>query len=234
MRIFNFDRLVAGYYSSITEKYPRLTAWEFVWDWVQQDVPWTRLASKEMRQRTALHLGFYLANWGMLRGSSDLLRVNLDFFEDLVVHLFDGRRVPSAFWDLQFTDFAPEAKKREQACDLFDKAKAALVSFESTDIWTNTLVTKILLGLWGQIPAFDVNVNAGLRTYLREHPEYTVKNKTWVSSATLTGLASIAADNRWQLRTPRKTRHGHHRYPAGKIIDMAFFQYGWNLLRPKD
>ncbi len=227
MKTFNFDRLVADYYSNITkEKYPRLMGWEFVWDWVQQDVPWTHLASEEMRQTTALHLGFYLANWGMLRGSSDLLRVNLDFFEDLVVHLFDGRRVPSDFWDLQFTDFAPEAEKCEQASDLFDKAKAALVNFEDTDIWTNTLVTKILLGLWGQIPAFDLNVNTGLRAYLKEHPEYTVRNKMRVSSATLTDLASIAADNRWRLATPHKTRHGRHRYPAGKIIDMAFFRYG--------
>src|SRR5208283_4994737 len=107
MKSFDFDRLVADYYDNIAKNgYPRLMAWEFLWDWVQQkDVSRTDLvASREKRQTTALHLGFYLANWGMLRGSSDLLSVNLDFFEDLVVRLFDGRRVPSDFWDLQFTD----------------------------------------------------------------------------------------------------------------------------------
>jgi hypothetical protein len=228
---FNFEKLVSGYYANIAgARYPRLMGWEFLWDWVQSNRKWEDLASRDRRQTTALHLGFYLANWGMLRGSSGLLNTNLDFFEDLVVRLFDGKCVATGFWDTTLKDFLPDASRHAEACDGFDAAVQTIAEFDPEIVsGTGTLVSKILLGLWGQTPALDTYFNAGLKDYLRSHPEDRVLDRTFPSSRTLSGVAGIVGRNGW--RTPKyKTHHGQNPYPLGKIVDMAFFQHGWKLL----
>ena len=92
--LFHFDKLTNEYYQSANgDSYPRLRGWEFLWDYVQDQNEWSDLIAENKIEKTALHLGFYLANWGMFRGSSGLLNTNIDFFIDLSVHLF--QEIPS-------------------------------------------------------------------------------------------------------------------------------------------
>jgi hypothetical protein len=69
----------------------------------------------------------------------------------------------------------------------------------------------------------------GLAQYLRAHMHHRIRNKLKMSAATLTDLATIVEANRWSL-SGYATRHGRNPYPAGKIVDMAFFQYGYGIL----
>jgi hypothetical protein len=225
---FDFNKLVSKYHLQIEEgKYPRLMGWEFLWDWVQSRRSWNSLASKGAKRTTALHLGFYLANWGMLRGSSGLLNVNLEFFEDLVEMLFAGRAIPTVFWDMKLEDFAPDAASHGRACDYFDKAISAMTKFSEEVSWTGTLISKVLLGLWGQCPALDTYFSVGLKAYLDSHSHLHVRSRLFPTSRTLSDIAKVVEYNGWSSSTYR-TRRGRFAYPIGKIVDMAFFQYGYD------
>src|SRR5436190_18517706 len=51
----------------------------------------------EALQLSCLHLGFYLASWGMLRGSSDLLQRSVSNFIPLVKVIATS---PAAIWEM--------------------------------------------------------------------------------------------------------------------------------------
>lgn len=207
-----------AYYSRATyDKYPRLRAWEFLWDHIQSIPTWNAVANDKNLEKSALHIGFYLANWGMFRGSSELLNVNIKFFEDLTSLLF--KEIDGEFWNLTLYDFTEDNKLAQCALDdALDKIRG----FECQRIsWTDTLVTKLLLGVWGQCPARDTNFNAGFGHFLQARP-YARTPRT--SGRYLVYLNQIKVTEGWTM--PRYRTTGDNEYPPGKIIDMAFFEYG--------
>ncbi len=108
----------------------------------------------------ALHLAFYLASWGMYRGSSFLLQ-----HYDYTVHiqavkiameytqLFDINplRDRDTYLNLLFGKDGVYTKLSNYYSDLHQKALGINNSYDSSI----TLITKILLGIFGCIPAYD-------------------------------------------------------------------------------
>lgn len=206
-------------------RYPRLMAWEFIYDYVwAKSRKWEDLIHPDNLDTTALHLGFYLANWGMYRGSSALLnRSNLNLMKELSKLLMTGKG--AELMNLSLDDFKSQdadcQAARNQA--LFNDV---LKIFENKKLsgysWTDTLVTKILLGVWGECPALDRYYLAGVRKY------YPRRNLTNVSGSALTSLADLIEGE--GLKFPSKriaTQTGNLLYPKGKLMDMAFFQAGF-------
>jgi hypothetical protein len=202
-------------------RYPRYQAWEFLWEYLHDNGSFREAAAPDKIEQTALHLGFFLANWGMLRGSSNLPNTNLAFFVDFVRHL-DGN-VPHAFWGLEFDEFRTEPAK---AGMLFEKTVKVITGFEGGDAarvsWTETLITKILLGIWGQCPAIDSYYKIGFRLYTREQG---LRLGPACNGRYLTRLAELAFKHSWSLAGFSSHRKGLA-YPPGKVLDMAFFNYG--------
>lgn len=228
---FNSKSYALAYYKRIeAAPYPRLKAWEFLWEYVWTfDGNWKALTSAKNIEITALHLGFYLANWGMYRGSSQLLKnSNLDLLKDLVKLLFSGSA--PQLYELSLSDFYPSVEasqlKRNQA--LLDAVVASIKAFQGTEIsWTNTLVTKILLGIWGEYPALDRFFNAGR---VDRYPH--VSSMREVSGKGLTALAGIVEKNK--LKFPElRTQKSQLSYPAGRLLDMALFELGFQLEQEK-
>lgn len=214
----NLKRYADAYYRRSTEdRYPRLRAWEFLWDHVQSIPTWAQIAETKNIQQSAYQLGFYLANWGMFRGSSALLNVNIRFFEDLVGHMFSD--LDADFWDLELASFSDDDS---DVIEIFDSGIQHIVEFEKDRIsWTDTLLTKILMGVWGQCPARDTYFSQGFSEFLKRK-KYGRQRKT--SGRYLQYLNQIKAAEGWEM--PVYTTLEDNHYPAGKIIDMAFFQYG--------
>ena len=105
-----------------------------------------QLADPRQIQTSCLQISFYLASWGMLRGSSLLLQKSIKFYEPLIQYI---ARTPRDLWEIDVDNYSPEnirlllASRRE----IF----YALQPCNATD----TLVTKIMLGVFGNVPAFD-------------------------------------------------------------------------------
>ncbi len=98
-------------------------------------------------EKSCLVLGFYLASWGMLRGSSFLLQKSIKYFQPLIEYY---AKLDKAVWEIDIDQYSNE--NIEQIMDIYDKTKGLIIADNRTHL---TLVTKILLGVFGFIPAFD-------------------------------------------------------------------------------
>ena len=116
--IFDAEAYATDYYENIKpsehNNHPRLKAWEFIYEYIWDERrTWRDLVLGEQLDTTALHIGFYLANWGMFRGSSGLLQnSNLDLMKAMGKLLFTGRG-PDLL-ELTMDDFLPEAPNLKQ------------------------------------------------------------------------------------------------------------------------
>ena len=215
---FQYKYAVSYFERAVNDKYHRLRAWEFLWDHLQSIPTWKGIANVKNLEKSALHLGFYLANWGMFRGSSELLNVNIKFFEDFVSVLFTD--IDSEFWDLTLDDFR---KENLVAQETFDHAVKIICDFENKRIsWTDTLVTKVLLGVWGHCPARDTVFKKGFSKFIKRS-HYGRQPRT--SGRYLVYLNQVKQKESWAM--PKFQTIAGNNYPPGKIIDMAFFEYGW-------
>lgn len=104
-----------------------------------------RLAEPEYLQTACLHLGFYLASWGMYRGSAQLHRYNSAALVEainLVAH------APEDLWEIDV------ARYDSATIDVVLNFKNALANCVPGG-HSDTLTSKIMLGVFGCVPAFD-------------------------------------------------------------------------------
>lgn len=108
--------------------------------------------SKSDNNYASLILGFYLASWGMYRGSSFLLRdytytIHNGIVDILLKHKIQNQQEPIA---------------SEKLFNLIEDIKDYYKKFNKNTI-SDTLVSKIIMGTSGLIPAYDVNVKRSLQ-----------------------------------------------------------------------
>lgn len=168
------------------------------------------LASSENIQVSCLHLCFYLASWGMLRGSSPLLGKSLKYYETVIklIAKFDRR-----IWDIDVPDYNNE---KDSALLLKCRDKISMALGHDSEI----LATKVLLGVFGCTPALDKNfakafhiwhlTRKSLQTlyrFYRDHKDvldgFDVKTIDYTTGK----------DKKW-------------RYSKAKLIDMIGFSVG--------
>lgn len=222
---FDANIYAETYYKNIQPSpgndYPRLKAWEFLYEyiWDESRADWADLTSDDQIETTALHIGFYLANWGMFRGSSGLLQnSNLDLMKALAKLLFEGQG--PELLELSMHDFATGAPKLADHQKTLDSLLDSMSSLASNVSWTNTLKTKILMGVWGECPALDRFYIAACRELFPRRPFITT-----ASGKGLTALVGVVQE----LNLPSlhlKTGRLKLPYPTARVMDMALFQYG--------
>ncbi|WP_439239896.1 hypothetical protein [Lonepinella sp. BR2474] len=100
----------------------------------------------------------YLSSWGMLRGSTFLFQKNPAALKELVQFIIDDKN--KALWAISLDDYPANYQK---LTDLYTQIHSILVRI-AKDVSeklgkekrvTITLVTKILLGVFGIVPAYD-------------------------------------------------------------------------------
>ena len=167
------------------------------------------MATPQNIQVSCLHLGFYLASWGMLRGSSKLLQRSARHLVGIVETIAATDR---GMWDIDADSYSePNIQLLfGQARDL-QRANAGM---------SDILVTKIMLGVFGNVPAFDTNFKKGfgVRKFglksLRKVGAFYLENRDAVEKYRLPTLDFVTGG-------PTQRR-----YTRAKVIDMAFFVKG--------
>ena len=173
----------------------------------------------------SLQLAFYLASWGMYRGSSFLLqkdyRVHIPVVEELLKTQYDclsgiecrdlkSRYVQEQLEKLSLfmTDFYGTIRKNVKK----EEIKAQL---------STTLITKILMGVLGCVPAYDRYFIEGIKSRKITIANYNIKS--------LLGLAEFYEKNRDRLESARKQLSVYGMpYPQMKLLDMGFWQIGFD------
>ena len=169
------------------------------------------LARGDQLELSCLHLGFYLASWGMMRGRGGLHGRSLQELVRVVQAIADE---PAATWQLDVPGYSETGIGAVLA--LADRIRAAY-TFTASPV----LVTKTMLGVFGCIPAFDRFFRLGF-------------GDAALDRATLTMISDFYTANKSALHATRiptldfTTRTDTRRcYTQAKIIDMIFFQEGY-------
>ena len=179
----------------------------------------SELASEAHIQRSCLHLGFYLASWGMYRGSGELYKFSSVALSDVVSIV---SRAPQTIWNLDVEGYSADSISELLAFG--EKLRRAFPSrsvrsrFRATD----TLVTKTLLGVFGNTPAFDSYFKKGMgctqfdERSLSRVSRYLEKYRDIVEGARVSVRGFDGAPNKF-------------RYSQAKVIDMIFFARGGGI-----
>jgi len=179
----------------------------------------SELASKTHIQRSCLHLGFYLASWGMYRGSGELYRFSSAALSD-VVSIVSG--APPAIWNLDVEGYSADS-----ISELLAYAEKLRRAFPSSSVKprfraSDTLVTKTLLGVFGNTPAFDSYFKKGMgftrfdEKSLNCVRRYQERYRDIVEGARVSVRGFDGAPNKF-------------RYTQAKVIDMIFFARGGGI-----
>ncbi len=174
------------------------------------------LCSSEHMQTSCLHLAFYLASWGMFRGSSFLLERSVRHFEETVelIAKFDNR-----IWSIDVDKYTDE-----NVGILLDFKKQLILTLGEKNRPSDTLVTKIMLGVFGNTPAFDGFFGAAFGIWtLGKRSQRRIKgfydqNRVEIDSYKIPTFGFDTG-----VETKRL-------YTRAKIIDMIGFTEGQNLV----
>ena len=157
---------------------------------------------------SCLQLGFYLASWGMLRGSSELLRRSLRYYVPLVKALAE---MSEDVWNLDVPRY-----DKDSLLLLLESVRKVRGAFEHRA--TDTLVTKIMLGVFGCVPAYDTDFRRGLGMYTLGTPSLMCVRAFYDEHA-----REIEA-SRPRTLDFSTGEESERRYPVAKVIDMVLVQ----------
>jgi hypothetical protein len=164
----------------------------------------------EALQLSCLHLGFYLASWGMLRGSSELLQRSVRNFIPLVEVIANAA---PAIWEMDAHLYG------DGSCPIIFET-ADLVQAALPDGASDILVTKVMLGTFGCVPAFD--------TYFKKGFGVSTFSRKALSKigAFYTDNAEVIDRNRVYTLEFESGAASQRTYTRAKVIDMIFFVAG--------
>jgi hypothetical protein len=171
----------------------------------------------------SLHLAFYLASWGMYRGSSFLLKKDYRIHIPVVKILLQQQY--KCLYDIECIELKKtEVQNKLRELEMSIKNEYAVIrkSVKKTDVQkdvSNTLITKILMGTLGCVPAYDRYFVDGVKAL-------KVTTGTY-SKESLIGLVDFYKENQDRFEEARKNFWiGDLQYPQMKVLDMGFWQYG--------
>ena len=201
----------------------------------------------------ALHLAFYLASWGMYRGSSFLLQYDYKIHERAVEHILNPEY--EKLWDITIENIdkldKEEIKSKlasvtEQLMEVYNKYKSTAIKKisqgdgklderdkELEENITDTLVTKILLGTFGCVPAYDRYVVSALKRIGIKETKFIKKHK--LNEKAFDAIWEFCIESKTTLKEVynsfKKLPEGlnHKKYPIMKILDISLWQYGIDL-----
>jgi hypothetical protein len=190
----------------------RASSFDYCFNYFQQaheDGALLDLCSSERLETSSLQLGFYLASWGMFRGKAQLLRHSSRFYEPLLNAIATA---DDAIWSIDLWDY-DDATTRMIVSES-DRIRDALFPKAS-----QTLVTKVMLGVYGCTPAFDSYFRRAfgrsfsykslllLHDQFREHRDLVESCRPYTLDFATGGCSE-------------------RKYTAAKIVDMHYFIAG--------
>jgi hypothetical protein len=173
-------------------------------------------------EKSCLTLGFYLASWGMFRGSSFLLQKSLRHFQPVISYI---NNLDKSYWEIDVDKY--DNYNIQKIIEAYSDLKDLFIPTEKAHL---TLITKVLLGVFGFIPAFDNNFCNSFRRvslYQCGFRKVNVKSLMHIKNfydsnfETIDNLSKITLTT--DFKTGQKTKIN---YPKAKIIDMFGFITG--------
>lgn len=166
----------------------------------------------------ALHLAFFLASYGMYRGSTVLLQKDYKFLIPVIKKL-RSPELSTGSPSNSVTD-ACGAAAAEAAWTRLGIMESFLREIGVDQRSIGILSTKIMLGTWATVPAFDTSLRAALRAADIGKATYSKRNF-------LTVFAYLHRNApAFQAQVDRFHTEGFSHYPAMRVIDALLWHLG--------
>ena len=191
----------------------RFTSFDYCYNYFQ-----TNRGDKLDVEKGCFALGFYLASWGMYRGSSFLLEKSVKHYQKTIEFI---QKSPKEYWNIDVSNYGVD--NLEVLLGLYSKIKELLIPSSQRDV---TLITKLLLGVFGCVPAFDTYFTKTFKGI------YTGCGFAVVNKESLNHIKDFyesykeIIDNFGNIKTKCLItgENTQLNYPLAKIIDMYGFQ----------
>lgn len=174
----------------------------------------------------SLQLAFYLASWGMYRGSSFLLQKDYRIHIPVVQELLNPRYNTLA--GIECVEYRKIENQNLLKClntyleNYYDKVRLQVKENTPKNKLSDTLITKVLMGTLGCVPAYDRYFIMGLKDQKVSTGLYNMRS--------LLKLVDFYEDNKEQLEATRNSLMVNGLpYPQMKMLDMGFWQIGFEL-----
>ena len=213
----------------------RVCTWEFCYLFFQEkfDLFKNNKATEEDWIRAELELGSYLATYGMYRGSGDLMDFNRTVYKPVIQELF--KVANNKKLQPYQSNIEPDV-----IIELVDAISNGFKNVKIEEKYikpTKILTTKILMGVFACLPAFDSLLSKALAQFKKNEPKYSLIKllntdlkkgpPTWSHFAREEGVI-IFFD---KLRPTFKTSKKDFLYPLMRTIDLYFWFWGMDLLK---
>ena len=172
----------------------------------------------------SLHLAFYLASWGMYRGSCFILQKDYKVHTPIVEEILKPEYnclFGLACADVRNDDVWKQLKKLyDKIAAHFDPIREKVAGRKVTTPVSPVLITKILMGTLGCVPAYD--------RFFEEGAKYLGLEKKSYNKDSLLELADIYEAHNDRLEEARRgMRPDDLIYPQMKLLDMGLWQVGF-------
>ena len=214
------NNIMSFFEQLINDKNHRYKSWEHCYLYFSKD------KSEIDKNIACLHLSFYLSGWGMYRGSSFLLWQDYLIHSQVVEEILKYKHLQT----IDFDDFNKDSPNFKEIFELSkfitkwypDNVKKIPEKPNKEINVTDTLLTKILLGTLGCIPAYD-------RFFLDGLKKKKIKPHTKLSEKNFLEVVNFYQENKdefLKVQTIIEDKIGIT-YPIMKLLDMYFFTLGY-------
>lgn len=239
----NIDFIISrgqAFHDKSTKENSRYKSWGYCYA-IFQEAHNKKNLNNEDYNNLCLHLAFYLASWGMYRGSSFLI------YRDYLIHKEVVELILSEeyreLWNLKITDYEKEEiqllikKLSEKISGKYKTIRESVNKEKKEEIVTDkdederendiskTLITKVLMGTIGCVSAYDRLFVNGLKQYDISPRIYGTNSIT-----TLTKLYCEYPEFEKFRKENKFVINGEKlEYPTMKVLDMCFWQIGKDI-----
>lgn len=203
----------------------RYKSWEYCYK-VFYDAHKSKEIAEDYLDSLCLNLAFYLASWGMYRGSSFLLKKDYKVHKEVVKEILLDNY--DELWNMDIRDYLKTESQKllmelvSNIKKIYNSVRLSTIDKEVKNEISNTLITKVLMGTMGCVPAYDRYFIKGIKKYKKASGTFSVKS--------ILNLVEFYGENYDDFENARKKmKIGNIKYPQMKIIDMCFWQIGLEL-----
>jgi hypothetical protein len=219
------SKIVMKYYNeSKREDSYKFKSWEYCYNYFRNCDNWQ---GEDEKEQAALHIAFYLASWGMCRGSSICLENDYKTHKYAVDLLLSSRY--KSLWNMNLNNIQEFEGSLQSLLELKDELIKVYSEDEELFKWkgekareVENVVSKILLGTIGCAPSHDRYFICGKKYHGFKGDKFNEE-----SIKELISFYHLFKEEFDKLS--RHTKKKGLEYPIMKLIDMYFWQIGYML-----
>lgn len=200
----------------------RERSWDFCFNYFQDNQRPT-----QNMELSCLQLGYYLASWGMLRGSAFLFKETNALHYRSVIEVIEEHNAAMSGLDV---DRYNEASALEDLDAAWHALKGALLPDGGS---STTLVSKVMMGVWGCVPSYDTYF---MRTMTELAGDKKIRGLRGVSHESLVFLHDLWETHQDEIEQVRHANPpwtfnnagpGTRPMTRAKVLDIFGFKYSW-------